>query len=206
MTWKTMSIMFALFWTSAFAMPFGQTPFGELIHSRWVAAEIVVYVDKGAAEKIYTRLRQHPDAKCANEECMLEASLIELPDGRQLGTRLACSREQGQFSCRIDLETKAPHLKHDDRSRLLNLKIRLTGKTAEALYSCLVRHPEAFNTGGNSLRERTLNIAVLHRESGNPLTESRVFCSERPNAGMVCVLQIEHQEGSFPSSGIDVLD
>ena len=137
---------------------------------------------------------------------MIEASLIELPNGRRLGTRLACGRDQDQFACEIDLETNAPHLKHDDRSRLLNLKIRLTGKTAESLYSRLVLHPEAFNATGNSLRERTLNIAVLWRESGNPLTESRVFCSERPNAGMVCVLKIEYQGGSFPSSGISVLD
>jgi hypothetical protein len=137
---------------------------------------------------------------------MLEASLIELPNGRRLGTRLACGREQGQFSCKIDLETNAPPLKPDDRSQLLNLKIRLTGKTAESLYSRLVLHPEAFNAVGLPVRERTLNIAVLQRESGTPLTESRVFCAERPQAGMVCVLKIEYQEGSFPSSGIKDLD
>jgi hypothetical protein len=206
MAGKTMSILCALLCTSAFAMTFGKTPFGELIHSRSVAADIVVHVDEGEAEEMYTRLRQHPDAKCAREGCMIEASLIELPNGRQLGTRLACARDQEQFACEIDLETNAPHLKHDDRSKLLNLKIRLTGRTAESLYSRLVLHPEAFNAVGNSFRERTLNIAVLHRESGNPLTESRVFCSERPNAGMVCVLKIEYQGGSFPSSGINVLD
>jgi len=206
MAWKTMSILFALFCTSAVALPFGKTPFGELIHSRSVAADIVVHVDKGEAEKIYTRLRPHLDAKCAKEGCMIEASLIELPNGRRLGTRLVCGREQGQFSCEIDLETNAPHLKHDDRSRLLNLKIRLTGKTAESLYSRLALHPEAFNAVGNSLRERTLNIALLQREGGNPLTESRVSCSEGPHAGMVCVLKIEYQAGSFPSSGINVLD
>jgi hypothetical protein len=206
MAWKTMSILFTLFCTSAFAMPFGKTPFGEFIHSRSVAADIVVHVDTGEAEKIYTRLRQHPDAKCAKEGCMIEASLIELPNGRWLGTRLACGWEQGQFSCEIDLETNAPRLKHDDRSRLLNLKIRLTGKMAESLYSRLVLHPEAFNGVGHPSRERMLNIAVLQRESENPLTESRVFCSERPHAGMVCVLKIEYQGGSSPSSGIKVLD
>jgi hypothetical protein len=171
-----------------------------------VAADSVVHVDTGEAEEIYTRLRQHPDAKCAKEGCMIEASLIDLPNGRRLGTRLACGSEQGQFSCEIDLETNAPHLQHDDRSRLLNLKIRLTGLTAESLYSRLVLHPEAFNAVGNASRQRMLNIAVLQRESGNPLTESRVFCSERPQAGMVCVLTIEYQGGSFPSSGISVLD
>jgi hypothetical protein len=206
MVGKTMSILFALFCTSAFAMPSGKTPFGELIHSRSVAADIVVHVNQGEAEKSYTWLRQHPDAKCAKDRCMLEASLIDLPNGRRLGTRLACGREQDQFACEIDLETNAPHLKHDDRSRLLNLKIQLTGKTAESLYSRLVLHPEAFNAVGNSLRERTLNIAVLWREGGNPLTESRVFCSERAKVGMVCVLKIEYQGGSFPSSRINVLD
>jgi hypothetical protein len=206
MAGKTMSLLFALFCTSAFALTFGKTPFGELIHSRSVAADIVVHVDKGEAEDIYTRLRQHSDAKCAKEGCMIDASLIDLPNGRRLGTRLACGSEQEQFSCEIDLETNAPHLKHDDRSRLLNLKIRLTGKTAESLYSRLVLHPEAFNASGNSLRERTLNIAVLWREGGNPLTESRVFCSERAKVGMICVLKIEYQGGSFPSSGINVLD
>jgi hypothetical protein len=206
MAWTTMSILFALFCTSAFAMPFGKTPFGELLHRRSVAVDMVVDVEKGEAEKIYTQLWQHPDAQCANEGCLIEASLIELPNGRRLGTRLACGREQGQLSCAIDLETNAPPLKHDDRSKLLNLKIRLTGKTAESLYARLVLHPEAFNTVGNSLRERTLNIAVLQRAGENPLTESRVSCFERPNAGMVCVLQIEYQGGSFPSSGINVLD
>ena len=206
MAGKTMSILFALFCTSAFAMPFGKTPFGELIHSRSVAADIVVHVDNREAEDIYTRLRQDSDAKCAKEDCMIEASLIDLPNGRRLGTRLACGREQDQVACEIYLETNAPHLKHDDRSRLLNLKIRLTGKTADSLYSRLVLHPKAFNAVGNSLRERTLNIAVLWRASGNPLTESSVFCSERAKVGMVCVLKIEFQGGSFPSSGINVLD
>jgi hypothetical protein len=206
MAWKTVLILCALFYTSAFAIPFGKTPFGQLIHSRSVAADMVLHVDKGEAEKIYARLWQHPDAKCAKEGCMLEASLIELPNGRRLGTRLACGREQGEFSCDIDLETNAPHLKHDDRSTLLNLKIRLTGKTAESLYSRLVLHPEAFNAVGNAWRERTLNIALLQREGGNPLTESRVSCSERRNEGMVCVLKLEYQEGSFPSGGINVLD
>jgi hypothetical protein len=206
MAWKTMSLLFALFCTSAYALTFGKTPFGELIHSRSVAANIVVHIDKGEAEEIYARLRKHSDAKCAKEGCIIEASLIDLPTGRRLGTRLACGSEQEQFSCKIDLETNAPHLKHDDRRRLLNLKIQLTGKTAESLYSRLVLHPEAFNAAGNSLRQRTLNIAVLHREGENPLTESRVYCSEHPNAGMVCVLKIEHQGGSFPSSGINVLD
>jgi hypothetical protein len=203
MAWKTMSILCTLFCTSAFAMPFGKTPFGELIHSRSVAANIVVHVDKGEAEKMYTRLRKHPDAKCAREGCMIEASLIELPNGRQLGTRLTCGRERDQFSCEINLETNAPHLKHDDRSRLLNLQIRLTGKTAESLYSHLVLHPEAFNPVGNSSRERTLDITLLLREGGDPLTESRVYCSERAKAGMVCVLKIEYQGGSFPSNGIN---
>jgi hypothetical protein len=133
---------------------------------------------------------------------MIEASLIELPDGRQLGTRLTCGRERDQFSCEINLETNAPHLKHDDRSRLLNLQIRLTGKTAESLYSHLVLHPEAFDAVGYSSRERTLDITLLLREGGDPLTESRVYCSERAKAGMVCVLKIEYQGGSFPSNGI----
>ncbi|HSF30888.1 MAG TPA: hypothetical protein VLK82_10520 [Candidatus Tectomicrobia bacterium] len=206
MAWKTISIFIALFCTSASAMPFGKTPFGELIHSRWVAADIVVHVDNGDAERIFTRLQEHPDATCVSEGCMLEASLIELPNGRRLGTRLACGREESRFSCRIALETNAPDLKHDDRSRLLNLKIRLTDEPAESLYSRLVPHPEAFNTVGNCSRERTLNIALLERGPENAPTESRVFCSERPHGGMVCVLKIEYQEGSFPSSGINVLD
>jgi hypothetical protein len=206
MAWKAMSILFALFCTSASAMPFGKTPFGELIHSRSAAVDIVVHVDNGEAEKIFTRLQQHADAKCASEGCMIEASLIKLPNGRRLGTRLACGRKQSQFSCKIDLETNDPYLKHDDRSELLNLKIRLTGKAAELLYSRLVLHPEVFNAIGNSWREYTLNIAVLLREAENPLTESRIFCSERSNGGMACVLEIEYQEGSFPSSGIKVLD
>jgi hypothetical protein len=206
MAWKTVSILCTLFCVSAFAMPFGKTPFGELNHGRSVAANTVVHVDTGEAEKIYTRLRKHPDAKCAREGCMIEASLIELPDGRQLGTGLTCGRERGRLSCEINLETKAPHLKHNDRSRLLNLQIRLTGKAAESLYSRLALHPEAFNAVGNSLRERTLNITLLPREGGDPLTESRVYCSERAKAGMVCVLKIEYRGGSFPSGGINVLD
>jgi hypothetical protein len=91
-----MSILFALLCTSAYAMPFGKTPFGELIHRRLVAADIVVHVDEGEAQKIFTRLRQHPDATCAKEACMIEASIIELPNGRRLGRRLACGGEQGQ--------------------------------------------------------------------------------------------------------------
>jgi hypothetical protein len=51
MAWKTMSILCTLFCTSAFAMPFGKTPFGELIHSRSVAANIVVHVDMSIKEK-----------------------------------------------------------------------------------------------------------------------------------------------------------
>jgi hypothetical protein len=58
----------------------------------------------------------------------------------------------------------------------------------------------------NSLREHTLNMAVLEREARNPLTESRIWCSERAHAAIVCVLTIEYQGGSFPSSGINVLD
>jgi hypothetical protein len=77
------------------------------------------------------------------------------------------------------------------------------GESERFLGVTLAHAPQAV---GNSLRERTLNIALLQREGGNPLTESRVICSERPNAGMVCVLKIEYQEGSFPSSGINVLD
>jgi hypothetical protein len=206
MAWKTMSIIIALSCTSASAMPFGNTPFGELSHSRSVAADIVVHIDNGDAEKIFTRLQEHPDATCISEGCMLEASMIELPNGRRLGTRLACGSEESRFSCRIALETNAPDLKHDDRSRLLNLKIRLTGEPAESLYSRLVPHPEAFNPVGDSSRERTLNIALLRRRPETAPIESRVFCSERPQGGMVCVLTIEYQEGSFPSSGIDILD
>jgi hypothetical protein len=199
MAWKTISILFAVLCPSAFAMSFGHTPFGELIHSRSVATDMSVHVERGEAERMYTRLRHHPDAHCAKAACMIEASLIKLPNGQRFGTRLVCGRKQDQFSCKVDLETHAPHLQHDHRSRLLNVQIRLTGQTAECLYARLMMHPEAFNAGDSSSRERTLNIALLQREDGNPLTESRIGCAEHLHAGMVCVLKIEYQEGSFPS-------
>lgn len=201
-----MSIVLALCCTSAVAIPFGTTPFGGLIHSRLVPADMVVDVATEAAQQIDALLRQHPDAVCTTEGCVIEASLITLPDGRRLGTRMACGRAQGQLSCTIALETQVPQLQHNDRSRLLNLKLRLTGQTAESLYARLVEHPEAFNAAGSSVRERTLNLALLQRASGEPLIESRLLCAQPLHGGMVCVLKMEYQADSFPSSIIKALD
>jgi hypothetical protein len=198
------TILSVLCCASSPALPVGKTPFGELVHTRSVAADIVVHLDAEEAERIYVYLRQHPDARCAGERCLIEASLIDLPNGRRLGTRVACLRDQSHHSCVIDLERTSPRQQHRDRSRLLDLRIRLTGKTAESLYPRLVMHPEAFNAAGEPSRERTLNIAVLQRGEENQPTESRVFCSERVE--MVCVLTMEYRGGSFPSDGPGILD